>query len=408
MDEGAISTRFLANPKARSAPARLVYSKQTPIGGNSAVQGQTVRIKLPSNRVGTYFDASASFLQFKVGGFDKAATLSPSGVLGLIKNIVVRNTGNYLSTIDRYDILSNVLIKNNTENEEFLSRDGKVIMLTADATNGKALTAGTTYDACIFLTDLGHSIFEADSYLPLYTADSIEIDLVLSDSLTATKIDSTSNGQFSLTDISLNLATIEVPPGVDGNIIQQHGGMFKYLCNNVGHYQSSIQSGVSAHTFNIGMSYSSVNKVTAVMMVQGPLTTDHAISNFIKAGLKKAQLMVDGVPVMNALGIESSSNAVNLCYARIAQHALVDTEVNMLTAGDNYTTENFLVSFDLDTIAGKSDALRSGLNVSASVTQLVLEFDAPTTAALDLHVFVNYDAMISMDLNGTRNFEISV
>lgn len=415
----AISSRFMANAKSRSAPARLTYSKQTPITGVEAIAGQTIRLKLPSNRVGTYFDPEASFLQFKVNLTGATGTVhySPAGVQGLIQNIVVRNTGNYLSTVDRSDIYSNIVAKNFTPST-YVKHHGRYISGLQNADVGDRVTTTDKTVRCIYLSDLGYSLFQCGSYIPLFSSDSIEIDIVLGSSTfglggtTSTSSDAglPSSTVLKLEEIQLNLAVIEVPPPVDGAILKQHGGMFKYLVNNVGHFQSSIQSGVSSHTFNVGMSYSSLNKVTAVLIANNIATNKHQNSVFGKHGIKKATLMVDGVPVMNALGIECSATAVNLCYNRIAHHALTDLEYapNVHTAHANLETDNYIITFDLDTIAGKSDSLRSGLNVSASTSQIILEFESATSQALDLHVFAHYDAMISMDINGTRNFEISV
>jgi hypothetical protein len=407
-----ISSRFLTSDKGRAAPARLSFSKITPITGNSAVSDQTIRLHLPSNRVGVYADPEASFLQFSVVT-PLTATMSPIGALGFLKNIVVRNTSNYLSTIDRNEIYRNILSKCVPENVHYNQADGSIIHGMKDKNSGIQLVAATKYTFCIFMTDLGMSFFQNGSYIPLFSADSLEIDLLLgkfSDNFSGLSVDYDASSKIIFSDIVLNLATLEVPAPVDASIIKQHGGVFKFMAQNVGHYQNRIDAGASSSTFTVGMSYSSLNRLVCVLVNDIPDTNDQ-ISLFSKNRLMRATLLNDGIPVLTAQGLQCEHDAVNLCYSRVSNHCLTDTSVIQSGRAEDgdYKTSAFMFAFDLESLSGKSESLRSSLNVSMTNTQLVLDFGAGGCEFnCTLHVFPHYDALISLDLSASRNFEISI
>ena len=286
MSNTAISTRFLTSDKSRGAPARLQYSQVTPHTGTSAVPGQTIRIKLPSNRVGTYLDADYSFLQMTCvfAGLSGDPTvkkkLNLGGIGGFFKQIVLRNAGSHLSDINEYAIWRALHTVQSVDND-FLSKDGGLIMGTNTVAEGRALTNAQEVVLCDFLPNLA-SLFQTSKYIPLFSNDSLELDLVLGDlqSYFIETLGSTPSCTFK--DIKLNLAVVEVAPEVDREIISAHQGVFKYLLHNTGHYVSTI-GGSSAHTFNVGCSYSSLNRLDFAIVVPG-VTTKHL---FRKHQLKK-------------------------------------------------------------------------------------------------------------------------
>lgn len=409
MSNTAISTRFLTSDKSRGAPARLQYSQVSPHTGTESVAGQVIRFKIPSNRVGTYLDADFSFLQMTVvctslSGDITTRQLAPAGIGSFFKQIIVRNAGSHLSDVSEYGVWRHLHMYQSVP-KEFLSNDGNVIMGSLDVDGGRNLANDKTLTLCDFLTNLS-SVFQTNKYIPLFSSDSIEIDLVLGDKGYGFIEDLNSNATVKFTDIKLNLAIVECAPEVDREIISAHQGVFKYLLHNSAHYVSTIPAANLAHTFNIGCSYSSLNRIDFVMVDQGNPTTGKY--HFVKRDLKKATLLIDGVPVIYTSGQTSEHDAVNLCYARGAQHALGDMSLTSLATNTDYSGKRFIGSFDLEALVGRSETLRSGMNVSASTVQLVLEFSNVSISPTTLHVFCYYDALMSMDIAGTRQFEISI
>lgn len=404
MDDTAISTRFLTADKRRGAPARLQYTQITPLTGTSAAAGETIRWKLPSNRIGVYADFDFSFIEMKltVAGQTGNITLNMSGIGGLFKQVVVRNAGSHLSDINQYDVWRNIHFKESVT-PEFLSNDGSIIMGTKNSDEGLNLSDGTAL-FCDFLPNLS-SVFQVGKYVPLFSADGLELDIVTGSADFGFLSSLTAGGTVSFSDMKLHLATVEVAPEIDRAIISEHDGVFKYLLNNSGHFVTTIPSGSSMHNFNIGASYSSLNKLDFVLVNPAFVATKH---DFTKSSLKKATLLIDGNPIIYTQGQFVGSAAVNLTYSRGSMHMMADQQKSQNYDAVDYMSKGYIVSFDLETLVGKSETLRSGVNVSASTLQLVLEFSTATTLQLTCHCFAYYDALMSMDVAGTRQFEISI
>jgi hypothetical protein len=409
-----ISSRFLSTERGRAAPARANMSKITPITGNTSVANETIRFQLPNSRVGTYADPERSMLSFTVE-VDKECKMSPLGALGFFKNIVVRNASNYLSTIDRNNIYRNMLHRCAPENVLYSQTDGHILHGMLDVTTGARIGPGPTEKKTfvIFMTDLC-GLFQTGSMIPLFTSDFLEIDMLLSavsDNLTFVDMSSNEVTSLKFSDIVLNLATVEIPADVDSSIIKEQNGLFKYPCQNVGHFQSSVIANTSSHTFNLGMSYSSLNRLL-IVMVPNKAPNEDQISIFSKNNVVRATLFNDGNPQQISGGIESKHDAINLAFARISNHALTDTSFiqSASEGGSAYADNSFMIAFDLESLSGKSESLRSSLDVTNTNTQLVLDFGVGgSTEDVTLHVFPLYDTLISLDLSSpSRNFEISI
>ena len=404
MDDTAISTRFLTADKRRGAPARLQYTQITPLTGTSASAGETIRYKFPSNRVGTYADFDYSFLEMrvKISGQTGPVALNVAGIGGCFKQVVLRNAGSHISDINSYDVWRNLHFKQSVT-QDFMGLDGNIIMGTNTTSSGRELSNGSIV-LCDFLPNLA-SLFQSSKYVPLFSADGLELDIVLGDAQYGFITALTPGATVEFLDMKLHIATIEVSPEVDKAIISQHDGVFKYLLNNSAHFVSTIPNGTSLHNFNIGASFSSLNKIDFVLVNAGAGVDKH---RFIKHTLKKANLLVDGTPIIYAQGQNSIHDAVNLTYSRGAMHMMTDMSLYQNHTSDNYGDDAYIISFDLETLVGKSENLRSGINVSASNLQLVLEFSIPTMTQITCHSFCYYDALCSMDVAGTRQFEISI
>ena len=408
MSSGAISKRFVPVEKSRSAPCRLSISKITPLGGNSAGLGQRIRFHLPANRVGSYLDCENSFLSMNVKIASHPAGFGRGGVGSFFSDIIVRNGGQHLSTLSRNDLWRTMTTVTSIP-VDYQALDGSIIQ----GMGGVQHAAG----GVVFCDPLPNiaPIFRTGNYIPLFSADNIEIEMTFVSTLFQ-NLQYNGNTQvptgLSFEDITLNLAIVEVSPEADKQIISANSGVFRYLVNNVGYFPHSIPAGTMNSIFNLGASYSSANKIDVCFTYAntGLQDKDAYDQFFPRARLSRLSLLVDGMQVLLP-HISTSSSAVNLCMNRIANHGLCDYTLNQSSVKDGYANGSFVVSFDLETMLNKSgpDGLRSGLNLSSSISQLNFEFEgAGAEFALRVHTFVYFDALCSMDVSGTRNFEVSI
>ena len=160
--------------------------------------------------------------------------------------------------------------------------------------------------------------------------------------------------------------------------------------------------------------FSSANRVDILWTIAQTGTDKGAPEQiFSKNGLLEVSLLVDGQQVM--LPYIDCGNATNLAMARIAGHGLCDTTYAISKHNiDGYGgyENNFVVSFELETLLNRSEILRTGLNLSSSISQLVFKWkdSGGATVAANGHIFVYHDALLSLDVSpqGTRNFSVSI
>jgi hypothetical protein len=411
-DNTAISSRFLTDDKKRGL-ARSYFSRIVPLTGNNALPNQNIRFSLPNNRAGTYIDGEHSFIRYKVKTECAAQThLTVVGCGGFVKSAILRSSGSYLSQIDNYATYRALHVRS-SHPLNYLIGDGAVMSGTKDATTGCTVKAGSARTFVDPLSNFG-SVFASNRYIPCFSASPLELELLLAgatDNFLYNELTDylahamLGNSGISFSEIELVLAMVEVSAEIDQQILIQHNNLFKYLCNNTGSFSSNILSGARQHTFNLGISYTSVNKID-IVFVSNSDTSD--LTKFTKGGVSKVNLMIDGVSQVISGGMDVLENSIAIAYMRSAQHALSDTSVTSHATDETFENNCFIVSIDLESLTGKSESLRSGRNTGSSTTQVQVEFAAGATSDLTMHTFVSYDAMVSLDLMGSRQYEVSV
>ena len=408
----AISDRFMSKPKERSSPSKLTYSRVTPIGSSGAKAGETIRLRLANMRVGAYLDPTQSFISFKLKSSDAVVATPYSGTSAIFRTAIVRCAGQQLSIIDQYQLYRNILAR--SYDKEFLANDGNILSHMNSNGVGEGFTAGEEKQ-CVELLSNFSPLFQSETYVPLFSNDSLELDLVVGDPTYAfayaTLLDANNHtvksDAIELSDITVHCAIVEVPQDVDRQIVSAHNGLWQFYNENVQYVPFSLNSGSSSAVLNLGLSMSSLTKLDMVFTAQTDAST-LPLDVFAKNDLAKAELLIDGVPVL-PMGIDCKSDAVTVAYSRIARHGLSDAGLFENRTLSTFQTNDFIVSFDLESIVRK-EGLRSGINVSSSTVQLVLTFGTPLPAQTNVHCYATHDALVSFDASasGTRTFEISI
>ena len=408
-----ISDRFILNEsKRRSAPASSRYSRISPIGASSALPNETIRWRFPSQSPGRYADFSQSFISFDVKSSALTTGMSVCGAPGFFRTSLVRCAGQHLSSYENYQCWRNLYTKQHVPTD-FLGTDGAVMMGTSTGLIGEISTAGTTRSYTDFLSNYA-PIFALDKYCPLGTNSPIEWDLTVGaitdnfqyvDLATATAHAAAAN-PLLFTNLVLHLCVVDVPIDVERSIVSMVGGEFREIVNNIGYSPHFATATNTSFVYNLGLSCSSLSKIDVCFTEPTGINTI-PFNVFLKRDLTMARLLVDGSPLLPH-GISATSSAIALCMNRCADHSLSDFQSFQLGAKNDYNENGFWISFDCESVARKSSTLRSGLNVSSSTITLELTFGTGLPANLNVHVFSHYDALISCDYSGSKDWEISI
>lgn len=423
--EGAISQRFTNLNKDRAAPSRLMYAKILPLGSTTARAGEIIRISLPANRSATSIDWNASYLRVDIKPSKKVILSEDAGFMGIFSSVTLRNSGSVLHQITNHGPYRS-LFGQLLYSEDVLKKDFSIM----SGTGRRILEAGETTTLCEPMCNLG-GITSLNKYITMNTADSLTFDLQLgnatygvstviatnatltasvqelADGLANATSMNTSVDGLVLSNIEFVCAFIETSPSVEKSILQAHGGIYKYLSQNVASFMSNVPAGVFIHNFSVGCSFSSANCIY-IAFREIKTAEFHQNSDFIKAELKNVTLYIDGQAMVLSGGIDVSKSSIVKAHQRIAGHHLSDGTIPGINMQATYDTESFIICFDLETIQERSNTLRSGFDLSSTTTNLEVTFGTMTSKALLMDVFVSYDCMVSCDMTTNRNWEISI
>jgi hypothetical protein len=428
-DTGAkISTRFLTSDKNRSVGARLIMTTLNPVTGTAASANQTIRFKFPSQRRGSYMDFQNSFIKYTVKS-SETVNLSSIGCGGFIGQAHVRSGGSTLSSNTNYPVWRSAMTKLGTPTE-YLKRDGAIMQGTDTTQIGQVLTKDVEQTFTDPLQNLG-SLFQVSAYVPCM-AQALELDLVLAGNTdnfiykedgvsgdpgyrsAATVFNAHMNaaGGLVFTDIEIYLAIVEVNEQTHKEIVREHSAIFKYLCNNVQCYTTTIAQS-SRSSYNLGCSLSSVNTLHVTMRAPRTVSGGAKNSIFLRGGLNNVRLMIDGSIFQFSQGIDARALSVVKAWERIAGHHLSETSITGISdSAVDYDAQDFILSIDLESMSSRSETMRSGYNLSNSVVQLLFDWGAGTSPAtgITVDIFVMYDSMISCNvgMDGLTSWEATV
>jgi hypothetical protein len=409
-EKTVISDRLLTDSKPKGAPARLKYVRLLPVSTPSAVGGGTITYRFPSNTVGNYLDSAYSFFKSDIT-VSEDCTLGVSGIGSLWDRVTLRCGGQTISTNRNYSTWRNMHTKM-TVSEDFLQTDGNIILGTDSMDSGASFLKDETKTLCDFLPNLS-SFFATGKYIPLYSSESMELEITIGNN----------NFGFSYTDaaeaaahaanprglvfenLELVLAILEVDPTTDLAIKEAHSGLFKYQINNYDSFKATIPENTDSFSYNCGMSFKSLNQVLVVITPQLENHFDQ-YSSFVKNFIKRAQVLIDGNPLAYVSPQQNDKSSVNKCFERISTHSLSDYSVHGNHNSAEYEFGSYVLAFDMETLQSKN-TIRSGINVGSSVSEIVLEFTEKLPEAMNVTIFCAHDALVSMDLIGTRLWEMS-
>lgn len=428
MSEGAISQRFTNLNKDRAAPSRLHYAKILPLGSTTARAGEIIRISLPANRSATSIDWNASYLRVDIKPLHDIILSEDAGFMGMFSSITLRNSGSVLHQITNHgpyrSLFSKLLYSEDVLRKDFciMSGTGRRIIRATDP----ALTL------CEPMSNFG-GITSLNKYISLNTADSLTFDLQLGSATygvcttmadtdpktltpstaeiatglaNANLMESDPNG-LVLSNIEFVCAFVETSPAVEKSILQAHGGIFKYLSQNVASFMSNVPKDSTIHNFNVGCSFSSANCIY-VGFRKIKEKQYHQFADFVKVELKNVTLFIDGQAMVLSGGIDVSKSAIVKAHQRISNHHLSDGTIAGIELQTTYEIESYIICFDLETIQERSNTLRSGFDLSSTTTNLEVQFTDKTKDPLLMDVFVSYDCMVSCDMTTNRNWEVSI
>jgi len=242
--------------KRRAVASRSYRVKISPNNGQTFRDGQTVNLDMPSNLAGTYINWNQCYLKFNAKSTG-AAKLDRCGAAGLISRVQCMTAGAQIFDLPNWNTLMTILMDSDSS-PAFKAGVGNVLMGTLGGTqSGEALTveaAGATYCVPFVLHPFGMST--PHRLMPLFSSAPVQFKLTLESAAVATKGVST---QIDFTEVELVCIFTELSPGAQAQVDAMSGGLYNILASSYQNVGTTMSTGDTAVTANLGISVSSLD-----------------------------------------------------------------------------------------------------------------------------------------------------
>ena len=150
----------------------------------------------------------------------------------------------------------------------------------------------------------------------------VETKVALASRFPGTMSTTPTNGSIIIKDISLVCTIVQLDPQVNAELLAAHDGAYCIENRAIGHFGSTISAGGSSRIINLGLGYSSLLAITAIMTPQTDVdgTTLNTYKNQpkfmqVKNNLTKYTLLVDGAALESLRGVEVKEEHSNEAIA---------------------------------------------------------------------------------------------
>ena len=397
--------------------------------------------------------------------FDRA------GSYGVIRRMQVSTAGAMISDLDRFNVLANAMIDTDAS-QSWKESTGHTLVGTTGLMRGAAIDTGSPsriYCLPLILSPISQT--SPHRLIPLFSLSGLQIRFTLEEAAIALRVPALTNVPgYSISEVELVYQATELSPGAQGMIDQMTGGRYDILATSYMHSSATLQAQNSGLTANLGFSVSSLERVIICHRKNDTVTgtnqrTGYSLGSRCAAGLQQYSLLINSEqfparPIVRG----DLVGAEPLAEMLLASHSLVDFNAgsglnNGFTAGgitdatafgfsrsanlkpnagtilqDPFQTDNpagtsagatgaalanaatasdigsFLCAIELESGVsdGKSSHIYSGVSTLASTVQYVGTYSGAVNADITVDFFANYTVLMSLAMNGTGTWSVSV
>ena len=454
--DAASSLLAYSQVKRRALSARCYRVKVPTSNGQTFNMGQTMNLDLAGNMNSAFYDVGQSYFKFTITNTGAASPADDafldgnSGAYALINRLQLITGGQTISDIQQFNVLASALMTQNVSHE-WTSNVGPNLIGTA-ATGANAginiVAGGAAVTVCLPFILTAVAGTTPSRYIPAFSRDALRFRFYLEALTTAFSGAAGAAPVIQISEPEAIMYIVELSPAAMGLVGAMTNNIYNILCAD---YRSSAGSftgrGVPLTTIQtLGFSVSSLERVIITHRESANIgnIAANSIGARVQPTLNEFQLLLNGQsfperPILftgNPVapgGVASVSGSETLAETLVAQHALSDFGhqscldsgaagaavpgkfvMNPSTGVGEANTGTFVCAIELESMAGKSNNLYSGISTIGSVCQFRGQYTAPGTAlapvAYDLNFFCQNTILLSLDMSpqGLGTYVVSV
>lgn len=441
--------------KRRAISARSYRNIISSSNSTSFTENQTIQIDLPGNMSNTFYNFQQLYFQFTVTS-DTAYFLDRCGAYSFIKRLQMVTAGSNICDLPNYNVLMTAIMDLDASSE-WKAGIGNIMMGTVgDALNGASIgTSAVTYSIPLLLNPLSNPT--PHKLLPGFSLSSIRV-LITLDSLVNSCVYA-GTAAMTFTDCKIVAQMTELSSEAMKALHDANSGRYNILCTSWSQSGLSLPAAQTSLSGNVAFSVSSLERL---LVVQRPSATvnisgAYSLGNRGRCGLDNFSFLINGEQYpqrvitvtssgsevmaelllssnslvdfnkgtafqnayttidntssmygMGVLGGADPSQVKNYSFTNQSGTGLAGTKNNSITAATESTIGTFLAGIDLESAIshGKGERIYSGISTLASSIVFSANYTAPPAITID--VYGNYTTLLSLDMNGTGVFSLSV
>lgn len=411
------------NDKAmRGVSSRSYRVKQSPTNGSVFTMGSTINLDLPGNMQNSFFDFGSSYLRVNLKNGD-ATTITlegGNGILNLFKRCEVLTSGQTISSIDNWNILTDMLLDMDTS-DDFKNHNGGILLGTGTGDKfdaGDTIASGANKDYVFPL--IGCPLFSANKYIPAFGADSLRIKLTLNTAAAAVICATTgiADTELELSDIEFVYYVVELSDDAMNMVAESVNNVFDIVVDDYRSASSQLAQNDTTLNAVCGFAFSSLNRVLVANRPQSSLSDDVKCStNRARADLTEINLLKNGESIP-----QRSIKCGDTCVEPLAELLVADKAMGVFShtgsfgigtykltnpAGTNGDVGTFMVGIDTEGMRSQEGKVYTGVNTIGSVVSVNAKYDT-VPAAMEVNIFANYTLSMSLDMAGSRTFVVAL
>lgn len=427
MAEAVASKRLdYTDKKARAVSSRASRNIVPCTNGNIFYGASTSTITIAGNNPSTYWDASNSYIRFTAKNNDSTDSIRIESCFALVQKLECLADGQVISSIDNYGALVHAFLDTEV-GVQFRGYAGAAMFGTHSPSSALieiGAGASRTFAMPLLLTPF----FSSSRYIPVHGRSNLTIRITWADTSRGT-IGSLTNSELIISPCELVATYVRLSAEAQSMVVANCGGRFDIIADDFRCAQSNLTAGADSLNMNCGFSFSSLNRVIWFHLPNYSETDKPSVSNRSKAYLQNFALSINGEEHPRTRILVGDQVAEVVAEIMIGSRSLGDlnhesslTHTQMekdepsgtvtSTAG-KYTVGNFVAAIDTESMkpALDPDSLYSGVSTLGAVVQLVAQYDSGSTTPSQSNTvlaFANYTMSLSMDLNGSQTWVVSI
>jgi hypothetical protein len=397
----SVSDSLVFMPKPASVKG-TTHRQTVPAYNGSSFKGQqTILINIPTGRRGHYLNTRMSYLRFKVTNNHSTAGMSLDySASCFIQSLALYHGSNLLEQIHEYNALYHFLL-DMQGSEESVERAGSILQGSASGREGRTIAAAGEVYFCIPV--LSGVIGPLQSkYMPLGQATGGDLRLELTLAAANTAVVSTSDADWAISDVELNLEFVEIDSEVD-RMIQQANQRYVISCESFANYTNTIEAASSAKQNNllIPARFSSLKTLYTFFRLQEDVTKKESKSVSARPypTLKNWYYQVSGENIPSTPVRETVESFAELQKALhtfgAADNTSLITEAIYTEASGATTNAGFAIGQNLETLSHKSTLTESGKNTLNTNCYLLGETNINKN--LQVSTFAHFDMVLVLE-----------